>query len=90
MLIECILVEINKTKLTTFDLKRNDALQNSLVQFLKYLAESLDILETQETMNVELFRPKNSYTHCIAMFIVVSFTLYLKGNGMKNSENGKY
>ena len=35
MLIDCILVEINKTKLTTFDLKRNDALQNNLVHFFE-------------------------------------------------------
>ena len=40
VLIDCILVEINKTKLTSFDLKRNYALQNNLLQFLKYLAES--------------------------------------------------
>ena len=65
LLIDCILVEINKTKLTTFHLKRNDALQNNLVQFLKYLAESLDILKIQETRKVELFRPPNSYIlHC--------------------------
>ena len=55
MLIDCILVEINKTKLTTFYLKRNDALQNNLVQFLKYLAESFDNLKIEETRNVELF-----------------------------------
>ena len=36
VLIDCILVEINKTRLTTFGLKRNDALQNNLLQFLKY------------------------------------------------------
>ena len=35
VLIDCILVEINKTKLTTFDLKRNDALQNNLVHFFE-------------------------------------------------------
>ena len=40
---------------TTFDLKRNDALQNNLLQLLKYLAESFDILEIEETRNVELF-----------------------------------
>ena len=33
----------------------------NLLQFLKYLAESLDILKTQEIMNVKLFRPPNSY-----------------------------
>ena len=41
--------------LTTFDLKRNDALQNNLVQLLKYLAESFDNLKIGETRNVELF-----------------------------------
>ena len=46
MLIDCILVEIKETKLSTLDLKTNDALQNNLLQFLKYLAESLDILKT--------------------------------------------
>ena len=62
---------------TTFDLKRNDALQNNLVQFLKYLAESLDILKTQKTRKVELFRPPNSYIlHCHDLS--GSFTLSLK------------
>ena len=35
VLIDCILIEINKTKLTTFDLKRNDTLQNNLVHFFE-------------------------------------------------------
>ena len=89
VLIDCILVEIKETKLTTFDLKKNDALQNNLFQFFKYLAESLDILKTPETRNVELFRPKNSY---ILYFHGKCglFTLYLKGNGIKNQKNGKY
>ena len=39
---------------TTFDLKRNDALQNNLLQLLKYLAERFDNLEIEETRNVEL------------------------------------
>ena len=83
MLIDCILVEIKETKLTTFDLKRNDALQNNLVQFLKYLAESFDNLKIEQTRNVELFWPLDSY-------ILHShgesgpFTLYLKRNCMKN------
>ena len=51
--------------LTSFDLKRDDALQNNLLQFLKYLAESLDILKIQDKRKVELFRPPNSYIlHC--------------------------
>ena len=35
VLIDCILLEINKTKLTTFDLKRNYTLQNNLVHFFE-------------------------------------------------------
>ena len=61
VLIDCILVEINKSRLTTFGLKINDALQNNLLQLLKYLAESLDILKIQETRKVELCSPPNSY-----------------------------
>ena len=34
VLIDCILVEINKSRLTTFGLKINDALQNNLLQLL--------------------------------------------------------
>ena len=81
--------EIMETMLTTFDLKRNDALQNNLVQLLKYLAESFDNLKIGETRNVELFWPPNSYIlhshgECDP------FTLYLIGNCMKNPKNGKY
>ena len=54
VLIDGILVEIKETKLTTFDFK-NDALQNNLLQLLKYLAESFDNLEIEETRNVQLF-----------------------------------
>ena len=56
---------------------------------MKYLAESLDILKTQEIMNVKLFCPPNGY---ILYFHggCGLFTLYLKGNGMKNPKNGKY
>ena len=55
MLIDCILVEIKETKLTTFDIKGNDELQNNLPQLLKYLAESFDNLKIEGTRNVELF-----------------------------------
>ena len=34
-LIDCILVEINRSRLTTFDLKRNYTLQNNLVHFFE-------------------------------------------------------
>ena len=76
--------------LTTFDLKRNDALQNNLVQLLKYLAESFDNPENSgETRNVELFWPLDSYImhnhgECDP------FTLYMKRNCMKNLKKGKY
>ena len=44
---------------------RNDVLQNYLVQFLKYLAENFDNLKFQDTSNVVIFRPPNSYIlHC--------------------------
>ena len=65
----------------------NDVLQNYLVQFLKYLAENCD-MKFQEKMKVAIFGPPNSYTlHCHDEYGL--FTLYLKGNGMKNSEFGK-
>ena len=89
MLIDCILVEINKTKLTTFDLKRNDALQNNLVHFFEIFGWKFGHPEKSERQRkVELFRPPNSYIlhrhgEC------GSFTLYLKGNGMKNSKKWK-
>ena len=81
MLIDCILVEINKTKLTTLHLKRNDALQNNLVHFFEIFGWKFDILKIQDKRKVELFRPPNSYIlhrhgEC------GSFTLYLIGNGM--------
>ena len=55
LLIDCILVEISRIKLSTFDLKGNDPHQNNLLQLLKYLAESFDNLKIEETRNVELF-----------------------------------
>ena len=67
---------------------RNDVLQNYLVQFLKYLAENLDKLKFQDASKVTIFRPPNSYIlHCHGKCGL--FTLYLKGNGIKNSEFGK-
>ena len=55
----------------------------NLLQFLKYLAESLDILKTQEIMNVKLFRPPNSYIlHYHGECGL--FTLYLKRNSIEN------
>ena len=85
---DCILIGINDTKWTTFDFMRNDVLQNYLVQFLKYLADNFDNLKFQEASKVTIFRPPNSYIlHCHGKCGL--FTLYLKGNGMKNSKFGK-
>ena len=83
-----ILVGINQTKWTTFDFMRNDLLQNYLDQFLKCLADNFDNLKFQDASKVVIFRPPNSYIlHCHSKSGV--FTLYLKGNDMKNSEFGK-
>ena len=67
---------------------RNGVLQN-LVQFLKYFAENFDNLKLQEASKVVIFIPPNSYIlHCHGKCGL--FTLYLKGNDIKNSEFGKY
>ena len=63
-------------------------LQNYLDKFLKYLAENFDNLKFQDASKVAIIRPPNSYIlHYHGKFGL--FTLYLKGNGMKNSEFGK-
>ena len=61
---------------TTFDLKRNDALQNNLVKFLKYLAESLDILKTQEIKNVKLFCPTKWLHYVFSWWMWSLYSLY--------------
>ena len=67
---------------------RNDVLQNYLVQFLKYLAENFDNLKFQDASKVAIIRLPNSYIlHYHGKYGL--FTLYLKGNGMKNSKFGK-
>ena len=71
MLDDCIPIRIDKTKSTIFDFLRNDALQNNLVQLLKYLAESFDNLEFQKTMKVAVFKTK-IVTSSIAMVNLVS------------------
>ena len=64
-------------------------LQNYLVQIFKYLADNFDNLKFQDTSKVAIFRPPNSYIlHCHGKSGL--FTLYLKGNGINNSELGKY
>ena len=67
---------------------RNDVLQNYLFQFLKYLAENFDNPNYQDASKIAIIRPRNSYIlHCHGKYGL--FTLYLKGNGIKNSEFGK-
>ena len=68
---------------------RNDVLQNYLVWFLKYLADNFDNLKFQDASKVAISRPPNSYIlHCHGKCGLSA--LYLKGNGTKNSEFGKY
>ena len=63
---------------------RNDVLQNYLLQFLKCLADNFDNLKFQDASKVAIFRPPNSYIlHCHSKCGL--FTIYLKGNDMKNS-----
>ena len=67
---------------------RNDVLQNYLDQFFKYLADNFDNLKFQDASKVAIFRPPNSYIlHCHSKS--GHFTIYFKGNGIKNSKFGK-
>ena len=67
---------------------RNDLLQNYLDQFLKYLADNFDNLKFQDASKNAIIRPPNSYIlHCHGKCGL--FTIYLKGNGMKNSKLAK-
>ena len=67
---------------------RNDVLQNYLDQFLKYLADNFDNLKFQDANKFAIFIPPNSYIlHCHSKCGL--YTLYLKGNGIKNSKFGK-
>ena len=82
------LIGINETQWTTFDFMRNDVLQNYLAQFCKCLADNFDNLKFQDASKVGIFRPPNSYIlHCHSKCGLL--TIYLKGNGMKNSKFGK-
>ena len=64
---------------------RNDVLQNYLDQFLKCLADNFDNLKFQDASKVAIFRPPNSYIlHCHSNS--GHFTIYWKGNDMKNSK----
>ena len=67
---------------------RNDVLQNYLDQFLKCLADNFDNLKFQDGGKVAIFRPPNSYIlHCHSKSGL--FTIYFKGNDMKNYKLGK-
>ena len=64
---------------------RNDVLQNYLDQFFKYLADSFDNLKFQDASKVAIIRPPNRYIlHYHGKYGL--FTLYLKGNDIKNSK----
>ena len=67
---------------------RNDVLQNYLDQFLKCLADNFDNLKFQDASKV-LILDHQIVTSCIVMVKVSLFTIYLKGNDMKNSKFGK-
>ena len=67
---------------------RIDVLQNYLDQFLKCLADHFDNLKFQDASKVVIFRPPNSYNLCCHSKSGL-FTIYLKGNDMKNSKFGK-
>ena len=60
-------------------------LQNYLVQFLKYLAENFDNKNFKMQAKLQLL-DHQIVTSCIAIINMVFLTLYLKGNGLKNSE----
>ena len=63
-------------------------LQNYLDPFCKCWADNFDNLKFQDARKVAIFRPPNSYIlHCHRRCGL--FTIYLKGNGMKNSKFGK-
>ena len=67
---------------------RNYVLQNYLDQFLKYLADNFDNPKVQDTSKVAIIRAPNSYIlHYHGKYGL--FTLYLKGNDIKNSKFGK-
>ena len=67
---------------------RNDVLQNYLDKFLKCLADNFDNLKFQDASKFAIFRPPSSYIlRCHNKS--GPFTLYLKGNDMKNSKFGK-
>ena len=67
---------------------KNDVLQNYLVQFLKYLAENFENKNIKMQAKLQ-FLDHEIVTSCIAIHKYSLFILYLKGNGIKNSEFGK-
>ena len=55
---------------------------------MKCLGDNFDNLKFQDASKVAIFRPPNSYIlHCHGK--CGPFTIYLKGNDMKNSDFGK-
>ena len=68
---------------------RNDVLQNYLDQFLKCLADNFDNLKFQDAPAKLQFLDHQIVTslHCHGKCGL--FTIYLKGNDMKNSKFGK-
>ena len=63
---------------------RNDVLQNYLDQFCKCLADNFDNLKFYDACKVAIYRPPNSsILHCHSKSGL--FTIYLRGNDMKNS-----
>ena len=67
---------------------KNDVLQNYLVQFLKYLAENFENKNFKTQVKLQ-FLDHEIVTSCIAIHKYGLFTLYLKGNAIKNSKFGK-
>ena len=67
---------------------KNDVLQNYLVQFLKYLAENFENKNFKMQVKLQLL-DHQIVTSRFAIHKYGLFTLYLKGNGIKNSKFGK-
>ena len=85
----CILIGINETKWTTFDFMRNDVLQNYLDHiFVMFGFIILTTWNFKMQAKLQFIRPPNSYIlHCHSKSGL--FTIYLRGNDMKNSKLGK-
>ena len=70
-----------------FEFMRNDVLQNYLDSIFEKFG-CIDNLKFQDASKIVIFRPPDSYIlHCHGKCGL--FTIYLKGNDMKNSKFGK-